>query len=135
MIAMVLTTGFMGCEPAGDDGGKVASRAAVSNSELENHIKAKLDGDQGLKAANLSVIADAEKKEVTLSGSVESEALRNKAVELAKNVHAGLKVNDMIDVKPREIAREDFTEDLAKEEWEKAKPGLPARSENSGHDG
>ena len=93
----------------------------MSNSDLENHIKAKLNSDAQLKAADLSIIADAKKKEATLSGAVESEALRSKAVELAKSAHSGLTVNDLIDVKPREIARKDFTEDLAKEEWEKAK--------------
>jgi osmotically-inducible protein OsmY len=121
MIALVLTIGFMGCEPGADDSGRVEPKAALSNSDLENHIKAKLDSDDQIKAANLSVIADAKKKEAMLSGRVESEAVRSKAVELAKSAHSGLTVNDMIDVKPREIARKDFTEDLAKEEWEKAK--------------
>jgi len=86
----------------------------LSNSDLENRIKAKLDTDEQVRAANLSIIADARKQEATLSGTVESEALRSKAVELAKRAHSGLTVNDMIDVKPREIARKDFTEDLAK---------------------
>jgi osmotically-inducible protein OsmY len=121
MIALVLTMGSMGCGPDGDDSRRVESRAALSNSDLENHIKARRDSDEPLKAANLSVIADAKKKEAMLSGTVESEALRRKAVELAKSAHSGLTVNDMIDVKPGEIARKDFTEDLAKQEWGKAK--------------
>ena len=114
MIALVLTMGFMGCEPGGDDSGRAESKAVLSNSDLENHIKAKLDTDEQVRAANLSIIADARKQEATLSGTVESEALRSKAVELAKSAHSGLTVNDLIDVKPREIARKDFTEDLAK---------------------
>ena len=121
MIALVSTIGFMGCEPGGDESRRVESKAGLSSSDLENHIKAKLDSDERLKAANLSVIADARKKEAVLSGSVESEALRSKAVELAKRAHSGLKVNDMIDVKPREIARKDFTQDLANDEWGKAR--------------
>ena len=114
MIALVLTMGFMGCGPGADDSSRVEPKAALSNSDLENHIKAKLDSDEQLKAAKLDVIADARKQEATLSGTVESEALRSKAVELAKSAHSGLTVNDLIDVKPREIARKDFTEDLAK---------------------
>ena len=121
MIALVLTMGFTGCGPGADDSGRVEPKAALSNSDLENHIKAKLDTDEQVKAANLSIIADARKQEAMLSGTVESETLRSKAVELAKSAHSGLTVIDMIDVKPREIARKDFTEDLAKEEWEKAK--------------
>jgi len=121
MIALVLTMGFMGCEPGGDDSGRAESKAVLSNSDLENHIKAKLDTDEQVRAANLSIIADTKKKEAILSGTVESEALRSKAVQLARSAHSGLTVNDMIDVKPREIARKDFTEDLAREEWEKAK--------------
>ena len=121
MIALVWTMGFMGCGPGGDDSRRVESGAALSSSDLENQIRAKLDSDEQLKAANLSVIADAKKKEAMLSGTVESEALRSKAVELAKSAHSDLTVKDMIDVKPREVARKDFTEDLAREEWEKAK--------------
>ena len=121
LFVTILALVLMGCEPGGDDGGRIESRAVLSNSDLENHIRAKLDSDEHLKAANLSVIADAKKKEAMLSGTVESEALRSKAVELAKSAHPDLTVKDMIDVKPREVARKDFTEDLAKEEWEKAK--------------
>jgi osmotically-inducible protein OsmY len=37
---------------------------------------------------------------VTLSGTVRSQEVRNKAVDLAKSAHSGLTVNDKIDVKP-----------------------------------
>ena len=121
MIALVLAMGFIGCERGADDRGRVESKTELSNSDLENHIRARIESDEELKAANLSIIADAKKKEAMLSGTVESDALRSKAVEFAKGARSGLTVKDMIDVKPREIARKDFTEDLAKEEWEKAK--------------
>ena len=42
--------------------------------------------------ADLSVRADVTKNEVTLSGTVESEAVRSKAVELAKIAHVGVVV-------------------------------------------
>jgi len=121
LMAAVLAAGFMGCEPASQEGGRAKSEAARGDSDLENRIKAKINSNEQLKAANLSVIADADKKETTLSGTVKSSALRSKAVELAKSAEPSLKVNDMIEVKPGEIARKDFTEDLAKREWEKAK--------------
>jgi osmotically-inducible protein OsmY len=46
------------------------------------------------------VQADITKNEVTLSGTVESEAVRSRAVELAKTAHAGVVVNDRIIIKP-----------------------------------
>lgn len=60
-----------------------------------------LDRDEQLRTANLSVNADVTKNEVTLSGTVESEAMRAKAVELAKTAHVGVIVNDKLIVKPR----------------------------------
>jgi osmotically-inducible protein OsmY len=53
-----------------------------------------------LKDAKLDVDADVDKNEVTLSGTVRSQDMRAKAVDLAKSVQAGITVNDKIDVKP-----------------------------------
>ena len=72
----------------------------ISSSELENAIKAKFKADDQLRAADLSVTADVDKNEVTLSGSVPSQALRSKAVQLAKSAQSGVTVTDKIDVKP-----------------------------------
>ena len=72
----------------------------ISSSELENAIKAKFKADDQLRAADLDVTADAEKNEVTLSGAVPTQALRSKAVQLAKSAQAGVTVTDKIDVKP-----------------------------------
>jgi osmotically-inducible protein OsmY len=116
-LALVLAAGLMSCEPDNDQGARFESKAGA---ELENRIRARINGDQRLKAANLSIIADADKKEATLSGLVDSETMRSKAIALAKGTQPDLKINDMIEVKPGKVARQDFTEDLAKKEWEKA---------------
>lgn len=121
VIAVALSIGFIGCERKKDDAGRDASKAAMSNSDLEKRITDLLEKDDQLRAANLNVAVNANRKEATLSGTVESEALRTKAVELAKAAQPGLTVNDVIDVKPRQITRQEYTEDLAKKEWEKAK--------------
>jgi osmotically-inducible protein OsmY len=71
-----------------------------SNADLETAVKAKFKTDDQLRSADLGVSADAARNEITLSGSVESEALRSKAVNLAKSVQSGVIVNDQIDVKP-----------------------------------
>jgi osmotically-inducible protein OsmY len=72
----------------------------MSDSELEKAIRAELEKNAQLKEANLSVIAIAERNEVTLSGTVRSRAAREKAIELAKIAKPGVLVNDKIDVKP-----------------------------------
>jgi osmotically-inducible protein OsmY len=58
-------------------------------------------GDEQVRTADLSVRADVTKNEVTLSGTVDSEAVRSRAVELAKTAHVGVVVNDKMTVKPR----------------------------------
>ncbi len=98
-----------------------APKTKLTDSEMENKIKVKLDSDAQLKAANLSVSADADKNEASISGTVETQALRTRAVSLAKEAHSGLILTDKIVVKPRELTREEYTEELAREEREKAK--------------
>ena len=77
-----------------------SSSTAMSNSDLENAIKSKLQSDDQLRTAKIDVNANANKKEVTLSGTVPSQDLRTRAVELAKSAQPDVTVNDKIDVKP-----------------------------------
>jgi hyperosmotically inducible protein len=93
----------------------------ISDSELENRIKARFTSHPELAVANLDVDADVDRGEVTISGTVGSQALRAEAVGAAKSTFPGLVVNDKIDVKPAELARADYTEELAIEERSKAK--------------
>jgi hypothetical protein len=72
----------------------------MSDSELENAIRAKLESDDAIKQANLSVSADVDDNKATLSGTVVSQDLRNKAIDLAKSAQPGLTIEDKIDVKP-----------------------------------
>ena len=67
--------------------------------ELERSVRAKLETDERLKGA-VDVIAKAAKNEVTLSGSVPSNASRDRALELARSSRAGLIIHDRIVVKP-----------------------------------
>src|SRR5262245_55793251 len=76
------------------------STAKMSDSELEKAVREKLENDAQLEEANLSVIAIAERNEITLSGTVRTHAAREKAIELAKSAQPGVLVNDKIDVKP-----------------------------------
>ena len=97
------------------------SKAQMTNSELEEKIKARFKTDAQLNAANLSVDANVDRNEITLSGTVGSESLRTKAIESAKSAHAGLIVTTKIDVKPGEISRTAYTIERAREERDIAK--------------
>ena len=109
------------CAPTESTDSTNKPAANTSDSELENKIKAKFDSDAQLKVADLSVSADAEKNEATISGVVGTQSLRTKAVDLAKEASPGLILTDKIEVKPREMTREEYTEELAGEEREKAR--------------
>jgi osmotically-inducible protein OsmY len=93
----------------------------LTNSELETKIKNRLNTDEQVKAADLSVSADASENTGTLSGSVASEAIRMRAVSLAKGANTGIVITDKISVKPVELTRAEYTEDMAKEARVKAK--------------
>lgn len=116
-LLIVLALGMAACDNASTD--RTASGAAqpkMSDSDLKNAIKTRLDSDAQLKAADIGVSADGDDNTATLSGTVESQALRTRAVELARAAHAGLIITDKIDVKPRELTRADYNEEYAREE-------------------
>jgi osmotically-inducible protein OsmY len=104
VMLLALTGLSTACDrPATQEGGPVQLSAKPDDSDIENTIKAKLNSDPGLKAADLEVDADVEKNEVTISGTVESEELRAKAVDLARSAQPNLTVNDEINVKPGQV--------------------------------
>ena len=72
----------------------------MSNSDLEKTIKARLESDNDIKQANLSVNADSSENKATIKGQVASQDLRAKAVELAKSAQPGVPINDEIEVRP-----------------------------------
>ena len=72
----------------------------MSDADLEKTIRAKLESDDAVKQSNLSVSVDVADNKATLSGTVVSQDLRNKAIDLAKSAQPGLIVEDKIDVKP-----------------------------------
>jgi osmotically-inducible protein OsmY len=80
---------------------KLKQRPCQFGAASSDEANAKFARDEQVRKADLSVRADVTKNEVTLSGTVESEAVRSKAVELAKTAHVGVFVNDKMTVKPR----------------------------------
>lgn len=122
LIITIPSFSLLACKDQRSDGAKTSnSTPQESNADLAKRIKIKLDSDDQLQTANLQVSADAEKKIATLTGAVGSEALRGRAIELAKSAQPGLAVEDQIEITPTEVSRKDYTEQMAKEEWAKAK--------------
>lgn len=115
ILAMV--TGLAACESKPPEAKPVPK---MSNDELDRLVTAKINSDAALVAYKLKVDADADKNAVTISGTVPTESLRMKAVDAAKTVSAGLVITDKIDVKPGDIDRKDYTEDMAREARERA---------------
>src|SRR5258706_6835596 len=103
-----------GCTTIGTNSG-----TTVSNSEIEQTIKTQLYSDPQLQG--VAVDAKADKNEVTLSGTVTTEDLRTRAIDIAKNGRPNWVVTDKIDVKPREVARSEYTEDMGRIAREKAR--------------
>ena len=111
ILALSAAVAILACGRANEPKKPQANAASVApgagsptsaNARLEKVVKAKFDSDEQLKSANLSVVADVTKNEVTLSGIVESEAMRAKAVELAKTAQVGVIVTNRISVKQRQ---------------------------------
>jgi osmotically-inducible protein OsmY len=112
MTPIILALGLTGsgCKDASETprtGRPVAERSTngtlnnkMSDSDLEKAIKAKLESDTQTRQANLSVDAEADENKVSLKGTVTSQEIRTKAVELTRSVHPGLTINDEIEVRP-----------------------------------
>ena len=95
--------------------------ARMSDSDLKNKIENQMKSDPKLRDADLSVSADVDRNEATLSGTVATEEMRTRAVEMARSANPGLTVNDKIDVKPRETTRSEYTPEMAREEVARAR--------------
>jgi osmotically-inducible protein OsmY len=99
---------FVGCDERGrqpvtkttPSPSTAPSTSKLTDADLEKAVRAKLENDPQLKEADVSVNADADRNEVTLSGTVRTRAAREKAIELAKSAKPGVAINDKIDVKP-----------------------------------
>jgi len=98
---------------------RTTSSTTVTDSDLERAIQSRLNETPELNKVKVS--ANASKNEATISGTVASEALRTKATELAKAASPNLVLTDKIDVKPTELTRNEYTEDMARDARTKAK--------------
>ena len=117
----VILLGLAGCSQTASTTSANAP-SAMTDSDLQHSIQSRLNTDPALSAAKLDVDADAKNNAVTLKGTVPTESARLRAVELAKaGGPANLSITDKIDVKPAEISRSEYTEEMARDAREKAK--------------
>jgi hyperosmotically inducible protein len=86
----------------------------LTDSDLASNIKAKINSDEALRTANLDVDANASENRATLSGTVSTETLRTRAIELAHSAKDGLTLDTKIDVKPPDVARNEWTEEYSR---------------------
>lgn len=124
VIAIILSLGillFSACNTYNSNINNNTSAKKMTDSELKAAVENKLDADSQLKAADLDVDANATANQVTLTGKVMSQELKMKAVNAAKSAQPGVVVNDKIEVKPADVSRGDYTEEMARDARTKAK--------------
>ena len=92
----------------------------MSNSDIEQSITAKIASEPDLDAKDVKVDSDNDKANITVKGTVYSEAARARVLAIAKSVEPNFTITDKIDVKPREVSREQYTEDMANQARETA---------------
>jgi len=93
----------------------------MTDSDLKQAIQSGFNSDPQVSSAKIDVDADAKANKVTLSGTVPTETMRLRAVEVAKAARPNLEVTDKIDVKPADIPRSEYTETMARDARERAK--------------
>ena len=84
----------------------------LTDEALQQRVKTRLQSDSNVGRLNLEVDADAEHKAVELKGLAYTERQRTRAVELARSVRPDIAVQDKIDVKPYEIPRDLFDDNM-----------------------
>jgi osmotically-inducible protein OsmY len=113
----LLTIGLLlanGCGPSETEKSTSPEALPLTDSDLESNIKARLDSDEAIRSANLDVDAHANENRATIAGTVSSEALRSRAVDLAHSAKAGLTLDVKIDVRPPDVARSEWTEEYSR---------------------
>ncbi len=99
---------------------QAAGEPVLTDNDLERQVESQMRTDPRLVLSEVSIDADADQNMVTLSGTVESQAQKDSAAELARQAHPGLIVKNEISVEPREIPRSQYTENNAREQRQKA---------------
>jgi osmotically-inducible protein OsmY len=119
--ALSAAIALVGCTQQAGTTASTQQGSAQSNADWEQSVKNKLVADSAVSGTNVDVSANADRNEITLSGTVYSEPMRAAAVNDAKAAKPGAEIIDKMDVKPGEVPRNLYTEDMAKQTREQAK--------------
>ena len=84
----------------------------LTDSKLQSIVKTRLQSDASISRMNLGVQANVEHRAVELTGVVYTQRQRTRAVELARGVREGIAVEDKIEVKPYQIPRDLFDDEM-----------------------
>ena len=84
----------------------------LTNDSLRDLVKARLQSDANVRKLNLEVAADAEHRAVELQGLAYTQGQRTRAVDLARTAQSDIAVQDKIEVKPYEIPRDLFDDEM-----------------------
>ena len=87
----------------------------LTDESLREQVKARLQSDANVRKLNLEVAADAEHRAVELQGQAYTQRQRTRAVDLAREAHPDIAVQDKIEVKPYEIPRDLFDDEMMTE--------------------
>jgi hyperosmotically inducible periplasmic protein len=122
LLTLLVTLALpIGCTRGTESTPQAARETRMTDSDLEKKIDSQFKADPAFRDSNISVDADADRNHVTLSGTVSTEAMRTRAVEMARNVQPGLVIDDKIDVKPRLANRSEYTPEMARTEVDRAR--------------
>ena len=121
VMLTALSLSLTACDTTRSSDQPVKEAGALTDTQLEDLVRSRLNSDAQIKAANIDIDADGDTRQVTLSGKVESQEMRTRAVELARSAQPAVVITDKIDVVPREITRAEYTEDQAARERTSAK--------------
>jgi hyperosmotically inducible protein len=118
-LGFLIVLGFLGgCSQSSTS---ASAPSVMTDSDLQKAVQSRLNADPELNAVKFDVDADAKDNKVTLKGTVPTETMRLRAVDLAKAGSPNLEITDKIEVKPPEVSRSEYTEDMAREARERAK--------------
>jgi osmotically-inducible protein OsmY len=119
-VAVSAAIVLVGCSNTSTNA-NTSQNAAQTNSDLEQSVKTKLAADPKTADAKIDVSANTDQNQITLSGTVYSEETRNQAVNDTKDAKPGAAIIDKIEVKPSEIPKSAYTENMAQKAREQAR--------------
>lgn len=75
----------------------MAATACSTDADIETQVKTKLEADETVKVAQIKV--EVQKKEATLSGAVDTQGVKERAVVVARETDGVAQVIDQVTVK------------------------------------